>query len=300
MYRITVPATTANIGPGFDAMGMALELYLQIDVKPLEDGSHKVVWSDEGITPLPDDKNLILIALTTTLRKLSREQIGFELIIHDCQIPFSRGLGSSASAIVAGIVAANELSGKPMDTKEIIDWATELEGHPDNVVPAILGGMSISIQASEKVYSTQIPVPNQLGFAVMVPDFELSTKLAREALPNSYSKADCIHNLSRAAFLVASFNNNSLEGLREALNDRIHQPYRIDLIQDGSIVLDRAKEIGAIGEFISGAGPTLIALYDKSNTEFKHLLSEELSKLSTNWTLLDLDVCRQGVTVEVI
>ncbi len=300
MFRITVPATSANIGPGFDAMGLALELYLQIDVQPLDDGIQKIVWSDPSITPLPDDKNLILTALQTTLRRLGHEKQGFELIIHDCQIPFSRGLGSSASAIVAGIVAANELCAKKMNTKDIIDWATELEGHPDNVVPAILGGMSISIQSAEKVYSTQIPVPEKLAFAVLVPDFELSTKLAREALPETYSKSDCIHNLSRAAFLVASFNNNSIEGLREALNDRIHQPYRIGLIQDGAKVLDKTRELGAIGEFISGAGPTLIALYDKSNSEFKHLLSEELSKLSTNWTLLDLDVCRQGVTVEVI
>jgi homoserine kinase len=300
MFRIKVPATSANIGPGFDAMGLALELYLQIDVQPLDNGIQKIVWSDPSITPLPDDKNLILTALKTTLRRLGHEQQGFELIIHDCQIPFSRGLGSSASAIVAGIVAANELCAKKMNTKDIIDWATELEGHPDNVVPAILGGMSISIQSAEKVYSTQIPVPEKLAFAVLVPDFELSTKLAREALPESYSKSDCIHNLSRAAFLVASFNNNSTEGLREALNDRIHQPYRIGLIQDGATVLDKTRELGAIGEFISGAGPTLIALYDKSNSEFKHLLSEELSKLSTNWTLLDLDVCRQGVTVEVI
>lgn len=300
MFRITVPATTANIGPGFDAMGLALNLFLSVDVTPLDSGEQRVVWSDPNMPPLPDDKNLILVSLTTTLRRLNLENLGFELVIRDCQIPLSRGLGSSASAIVAGIVAANELAGRKMSQKDVIDWATELEGHPDNVVPAILGGMSVSFQSDGDVFTTQIPVPMQLGFAVMIPDFELSTKLAREALPDSYSKADCIHNLSRAAYLVASFNNGSLEGLREALNDKVHQPFRIGLIRDGQTILDMTKEIGAVGEFISGAGPTLIALYDKSNAEFKDQLSSELSELSTNWTLLDLDVCRQGVTVEVI
>ena len=300
MFRIRVPATTANIGPGFDAMGLALNLFLSIDVEALNSGDQGVLWTDPNITPLPDDENLILISLKTTLRRLKMENLGFELIIRDCQIPLSRGLGSSASAIVAGIVAANELSGRKMTQKDIIDWATELEGHPDNVVPAILGGMSVSFQADSAVYTSQVPVPIQLGFAVMIPDFELSTKMAREALPENYSKMDCIHNLSRAAFLVASFNNGSLEGLREALNDKVHQPYRISLIRDGKHILKRVQEMGALGEFISGAGPTLIALYDKANEDFKSHLSAELDGLSDNWTLLDLEVCRQGVTVEVI
>lgn len=300
MFRITVPATTANIGPGFDAMGLALNLFLSVDVRALDSGEQRVVWADPKMKPLSDDKNLILISMTTTFRKLNMESQGFELIMRDCQIPVSRGLGSSASAIVAGIIAANEISGRKMTRKDIIDWATELEGHPDNVVPAILGGMSVSFQSNGDVFTTQIPVPAQLGFAVMIPDFELSTKLAREALPKMYSKADCIHNLSRAAYLVGSFNNGSLSGLREALNDKVHQPYRIGLIQDGQHILDKSRELGAAGEFISGAGPTLIALYDKSNEEFKALLSGALDELTTNWTLLDLDVCRQGVTVEVI
>ncbi len=301
MYRITVPATTANIGPGFDAMGLALNLFLSIDVKPLETDEQLVFWSDPNMEPLSDDRNLILNSLKTTLRRLNMEFKGFELNIRDCQIPVSRGLGSSASAIVAGIVAANEICGRKMSQRDIVEWATELEGHPDNVAPAILGGMSVSFQSpSGDVFTTQIPVPMQLGFAVMVPDFELSTKLAREALPKSYSKADCIHNLSRAAYLVASFNNGSLDGLREALDDKVHQPYRIGLIQDGERVLSASKSIGAIGEFISGAGPTLISLYEKSNASFKGELEKELSTLSTNWSLLDLDVCRQGVTVEVI
>ena len=300
MFRITVPATTANIGPGFDAMGLALNLFLSIDVKALDSGEQRVVWSDPKMKPLPDDKNLILVSMTTTLNRLNMDAQGFELTMRDCQIPVSRGLGSSASAIVAGIIAANELAGRKMSQKDIIDWATELEGHPDNVVPAILGGMSVSFESEGDVFTTQIPVPEQLGFAVMVPDFELSTKLAREALPESYSKADCIHNLSRAAYLVASFNNGSLNGLREALNDKVHQPYRIGLIQDGKFILEKTREIGAVGEFISGAGPTLIALYDKSNEGFRSRLAGVLNDLNTNWTLLDLDVCRQGVTVEVI
>ena len=222
MFRITVPATSANIGPGFDAMGLALNLFLSIDVSTLESDEQIVVWSDPQMSPLSDDQNLILISLKTTLRRLNMETRGFKLNIRNCQIPVSRGLGSSASAIVAGIVAANEISGRKMSQKDIIDWATELEGHPDNVVPAILGGMSVSFQSEGSVFTTQVPVPMQLGFAVLVPDFELSTKLAREALPENYSKADCIHNLSRAAFLVASFNNGSLDGLREAQIGRAH------------------------------------------------------------------------------
>ena len=300
MYRISVPATTANIGPGFDAMGLALNLFLVIEVKPIPSVTQCVVWSDPNMSPLPDNKNLILSSLKKTLDRLGLASKGFELDIQDCQIPVSRGLGSSASAIVAGIIAANELAGRPMTQKDIIDWATELEGHPDNVVPAILGGMSVSFQAGLDVFTTQVPVPKQLGFAVLIPDFELSTEDARKALPSDYSKADCIHNLSRAAFLVASFNNNSVDGLREALNDKIHQPFRINLIEDGAYILKRAESVGAIGEFISGAGPTLIALYNKNDASFKDKLSQELSELSNKWTLLDLSVCQQGVTVEVM
>lgn len=300
MYRITVPATTANIGPGFDAMGLALNLYLCIEIEADPSGNQSVYWEDRKVSPLPEDKNLILSALKRTLKKIDRENTGFLLRVMDCQIPPSRGLGSSASAIVAGIYAANAICGQPLSQRDIIELASELEGHPDNVVPAILGGMSISFLAEGRVFTSPISVPPQLGFAVMIPDFELSTEHARKALPDSYSKKDCIHNLSRAAYLVASFSSGSVNGLREALNDRIHQPYRIKLIHEGDTVFSHARSAGALGEYISGAGPTLIALYDKSDKAFTSKMKDSLKSMKNFWTLLDLEVCQEGATIEVI
>ena len=172
-------------------------------------------------------------------------------------VPISRGLGSSAAAIVCGIYAAHYLMDYALSTKEIVSIATELEGHPDNVAPAILGNMVISVMADNKVIYSTIDFPEDIIFNVLIPNFKLSTEKARSVLPKEYKVADCIFNTSRLALLLNFLRDREYENLRICLEDKLHQPYRFDLINNSLEIFEESRKLGALGEFISGAGPTI-------------------------------------------
>jgi len=298
MIRIKVPATTANVGPGFDATGIALELYNILSVeKALE--SQEFIWPD-GRDPFPEADNLVLQACRYVLSKHPDKQIGFSIHMDECNIPISRGLGSSAAAIVAGLYAANYLLDDMYSVEDIINFATELEGHPDNVVPAILGGMVIStVEDSEVLYST-VNFPKDIVFNVMIPNFKLSTSKARKVLPETYSRSECIQNISRASMLINALSVREYDKIRPCLKDVIHQPYRIPLIHDGAEIMHKSEELGALGEFISGAGPTLIALSLNNQENFKASMTHYLSSLEHKWLLKQVTINSSGTSIEVI
>lgn len=298
MIRIKVPATTANFGPGFDAVGIALNLYNTFKIEKSDSGQ-KVVWeSEEALLPL--EKNLVYTTILAVLKKYGREEMGFNLYMSDCAIPISRGLGSSAAAIVGGIYGANHLMDDMLDVEVIIDLATALEGHPDNVVPAILGGMVISIMDEDKVIHSTVNFPEDVHFNVMVPDFKLSTEKARAVLPTTYKRQDCISNISRIGLLVNAIHCREYDKFRYGLVDKIHEPYRIQLIENGESILKKSEEYGALGEFISGAGPTLIALTHKDNDTFQEQMKDYLAHLSDHWSISKLTLNDRGVEIEVI
>jgi homoserine kinase len=294
MAKIRVPATTANMGPGFDVLGMALNLYNDIVIRERK-GETRVY--NEGVLSEEDYReNMIYTSLIKALDKYNYKYDGFEIRVARCSIPISRGLGSSSACIVGGIYAANALMGYVMSDDDIIDMATEIEGHPDNVVPAALGGMVASLTVDGKVTYSRVNVPKKLRFITMIPSFKVSTAMAREVMPSSYSKADVVFNISRVAMLINAMNNEELDKLRVCFGDRIHEPYRKTLIENADLIFEKAREFGALGEFVSGSGSTLMTVSDKADANrIKKQMEEFLSTIEGNWIVKILEPDFEGV-----
>jgi homoserine kinase len=296
MVRIKIPATSANIGPGYDCLGLALDLFNEITIEK-QDNKIEVLWECENPGISLED-NLFYTSLLKTLNKYGKGDLGGKLTIKEINIPVSRGLGSSASAIVGGIYAANYLMDDIMSTEDVLDLATEMEGHPDNVAPAILGNMVLSTMHNEQVLYSVIDFPKDLAFKVMTPDFKLSTEKSRSVLPETYKIKDIVSNSSHLALMIEFLRKKEYNKLRICLEDRLHQPYRFPLINNSLDIFDKSKELGAIGEFISGAGPTLIALVEKDNMEYDLAMGLFLSTLKDNWVINDFNINNTGTIIE--
>ncbi len=291
-FKLKVPATSANFGPGFDTIGMALELYNEFEVEKIPSGIEFL-----GCDNIPLEDNMVYTSVHKVLSKYNYPIEGIRINAKEINIPFSRGLGSSAASIVAGTMIANQLMNDILSMEDIINLATEIEGHPDNVVPAALGGLSVSILEGGRITYSKVNVPENLRFAVMIPDFVLSTQEARKAIPDTFTKADCVFNISRAAMLMATMNNGEIDKLRVATGDKIHQPYRSKLIPGIEGIFEKAKELGSKAETISGAGSTLLAVIDKNNTGFNTEMVKYLNTLNQNWQVKILKVDTQGVRI---
>ena len=263
MIRVQVPATTANLGPGFDCLGMALELYNMVEMIPTSRGL-TIEITGEGAADVPrDERNLVYQAAQRVFHQLGYSPAGLKLRLSN-QIPVARGLGSSTSAIVGGVIAANLLAGGRLSVKDIITLSSSIEGHPDNVAPAVLGGIVVSVQAEGEVKFLKIQPPQNLKGVVAVPDFTLTTKTFREALPTQVAFQDAAFNVGRVALLVAALQQGDLGLLGTAMEDRLHQSFRSSLIPGFKKVLAAAKLAGARGVTLSGAGPTVIAFADSN------------------------------------
>jgi homoserine kinase len=295
MIKISVPATTANIGPGFDCLGMALNLFLEISVEKKEVGK-TFKWMN-GLASIPIEKNLIYQTIESIL-KMNNQKINYEISVLKNDIPISRGLGSSASAITAGVYAANYLLENIYSDHELLNIACDLEGHPDNVVPAIKGGFQISKKINNEYITSEIKPPTTLDFIVMVPDFEVNTDKARAILPDQYSKKITYESVANAAFLVNAFNNSNFSLISIYLDDFLHQPYRIKLINDGVKILRHSKSLNAYGEFISGSGPTLISLIE-NNPSFVTKMRDFLEALNDDWKIYKTNINTTGIEIEV-
>ena len=258
--RVRIPATTANCGPGFDTLGIACTLYNEVVLELAGPaGQVEISVSGDGADTLPtNSRNLVLRAVRTVLDKVGETQTGIRLSLVNA-IPLSRGLGSSSAAIVGGLTAANAIVGNRFNQAEILDMATEMEGHPDNVAPALYGGFTISVMTGGQVTCLRLPLPQQLKLVVCIPEFRLSTHKARQAIPTMAPHKDAVYNVSRAALLVGALASGRLECLGEALNDKLHQPYRAPLIPGMPEVFAAGRAAGALGVAISGAGPSLMA-----------------------------------------
>lgn len=260
---IKVPATSANCGPGFDCVGIACNLYNTLTLSLSESNEIKLEATGHGEGLLkPSERNFAVKAIRNVLQELGYYKTGINIKMHN-DVPMSRGLGSSSAAIVGGMTAANAVLGGKLDKQRLFELATQMEGHPDNVAPAIYGGITVSIMDGNKPYCMTIKPPDNLQMIAVVPEFPLATKLAREALPKEVVFADATFNVSRAALFVASMCQNDMSLLEYALKDRLHQPYRSKFIPGMKKVFTAAKKAGAIGCFISGSGSTLMAFAPK-------------------------------------
>ena len=258
--RVRVPASTANLGPGFDALGMALGLYNEIEVEIAGTGLTLGV-EGEGAEKLQSlgERNLVARSVTGTLLRLGVRADGVRVRMLN-RIPLSRGLGSSSAAAMGGVAAAVALAGARLDFEELLDLALPFEGHPDNITPALLGGLTVSTVVEGKVRCVKLPVPDGLQAIAVIPEFHLSTAKARNVLPPTVPRADAVFNVGRVALFLAAMQAGRLDLLREAAQDRLHQPYRAPLVPGMQEVLMEGNRAGALACFLSGAGPTLLAL----------------------------------------
>ena len=285
MMHIKVPATYANVGPGFDSIGVALELYNHLWFEEIEQGVEIIVKKEHEIKIPTDKNNLIYKTMVDFFAETGNVMPGVRLIQKD-DIPMVRGLGSSAACIVAGLLAANHMSGCHYSREQLAQIAAKIEGHPDNSNPALFGGMVVGALDHNEMRHVKLDLPKDLVFAIMVPDFPVSTEDSRKVLPDMYTKADAIFNASRAALLVASIYAGNYENLAMAMQDRIHQPYRSQLIPDMDRIFKAAKNYGALATYLSGAGSTLMAVLTDDKAEvFQQKMAAYLKAIPNEWQL---------------
>ncbi|MEN6549126.1 MAG: homoserine kinase [Armatimonadia bacterium] len=260
MEQVTVwaPATIANLGPGFDTLGMALSLYNVVELAFADTTTVEI--EGEGADTLPrDDTHLILSSAAALAREAGMEVPGWRLRQVN-NIPLARGLGSSSAAIVGGLVAANELLDLGASAEELLQLGASIEGHPDNVAPAIYGGLTVCC-GSEEMCCLPLPAPEIL-VVVAIPDFEISTEAARKVMPASIPHADGVYNAAHAAMTLAALTSGRLEYLSCGMRDRLHQPYRAHLVPGFEQVQEAALRSGAYSACLSGSGPTIAAFAD--------------------------------------
>lgn len=261
-----IPASTTNLGPGFDVLGLALQLYSRLTLTTADTDTH-VTISGVDADKLPNTTDHIGVQAVELVfqRSGTPRPKGFRVDIEN-GIPAIRGLGGSGTAILGGLLTANALCGEPFSQPELLAFATELEGHPDNVAASLYGGLVVSAQDGHDVHTIKLTCPPELSLALAIPNFPLSTEQARGVLPESVSFADAVYNTSRSTLLIASIATGKLEMLRTAMNDKLHQPYRTALIPGFDAVAAAAIDAGALSVALSGAGPT-VAAYCLENAE---------------------------------
>ena len=255
--RVRVPATSANLGPGFDALGLALALHNEVIVEPAADVSVSVDGEGRGRLDT-SAKNLVARAVALAHEVAGRPFTGARLRCIN-RIPLSRGLGSSAAAWVGGLLAANALMGEPLDRDALLTAAARAEGHPDNVAAALLGGLTVSCADGARITAVSLPAPRQIQWVVLLPEREASTHEARAVLPETLSRADAVFNVQRVSLLLAALAGGRTELLDLAMQDRLHQPYRLRLFPWMEAVATAGRRAGGLGCVLSGAGPSMLA-----------------------------------------
>jgi len=268
VFSIRVPATSANLGAGFDCLALAIDMY----------NTFTFTHAPRGFR----GDNLIYRSYYAVFKYLGAEIIDIKIDV-DSNIPISRGLGSSASCIVAGVLAANKILNFPLSDGEILNIANSIEGHPDNVSAALNGGITISAADNGKVLTNKIIPPDLIKLVALVPEFELSTKESRSVIPREISLENAVFGIQRTALLLSSLMNGNLEFLRFATEDKIHQPYRMKLIKNSEKIFHTAYELGALAVFLSGAGPTIMCIIQKEDDRFKSQLDDKLKNISGGW-----------------
>lgn len=291
--KFRIPATSANIGSGFDALGIALSMYNEVEIE--ESDSLKITSLDGVQVPTGED-NLIYVSACRLYEECGRPLPKGLKIAQSNVIPMTRGLGSSSACVAAGLLGANYLLGKPLSREELVNIACSIEGHPDNTTPALLGGLTSAAVENGRVYAVTLHVADKFRFAAFIPDFELKTSVARGILPKTVSRDDAVYNLSRSALMAGSLATGNVENLRIAVQDRLHQPYRLGLIPGAEKIFDLSYEYGSYATYISGAGPTVMAIISRRHEEeFESEMTRELERRSLgNWRTVILDVDSGG------
>jgi len=290
---VRVPATTANLGPGFDCLGMALDMWNEVSFHPGGEGIH-VHIEGEGADKLPHNRNNLILQAAARLYEISEVSFPSSLEMN-CRnaIPTSSGLGSSASAVIAGLVGAKKLLNSPISDLDLLALAAEFEGHADNVAACLLGGLVVAVKAESGWIAEKVPM-QPLKAVVVLPDIALSTRQARAVLPESINRKDAIANVGRAALLVQALRDGRKDLLVTAMQDCLHQPYRLKLMPGAQEALQAAHKAGAYGAALSGAGPSLIAFADERLDEVSNAMQQAFNNTNIECRVFQTQSTVQG------
>lgn len=288
MIEICVPATSANIGPGYDTLGLSLDLYNKVSFS-----KNSIEFEISGCEKrYCNQDNLIYKSFREAERILGLEAQNIKINIKS-EIPVSRGLGSSAACVVSGVLGAYTVHDLDINTDEILKIATKIEGHPDNIAPCIYGGLTASFLDGDKIYTNKYNINNDFVFYAFIPDFELSTADSRRILPKEIKHSDAVYNLSRLPILINSLETGNMEAIKNSIKDKLHQPYREKLIYEVEEIKNIIKNQGDSAYYISGAGPTVMCI--SKNDKLDHVLKESVKTLKNKWSIKKLKIDCSGM-----
>ncbi|RPJ26418.1 MAG: homoserine kinase [Chloroflexi bacterium] len=297
---VRVPATSANLGPGFDSLGIALDLWNEAEFTPTNDKKISLTIEGEGREKLSTGaSNAIVDAALQVYNLAGKPYHGMQIHCLN-RVPLGSGLGSSSAALLTGMLGANAMLGEPFSREEILKLAIETEGHPDNVAPAMLGGLVASIIHDSHVVSLRLTLTDQrapIHITVVFPDFDFPTKQARLLLPKQIELKDAIYNISRAVIVTEAFRLGDLDMLNEAMSDKLHQPYRLPLIPGAPEAMEAAKQAGASAVALSGAGPSLIAFSSNSDSAIGEAMKRAFEAAGLQARVFQLAMSDHGAEV---
>lgn len=290
---VHVPATTANLGPGYDCLGLALGLHNEVTLALADEPGVEI--DGEGAEALPQDRTHLVLGAAQAAADAAGETLPVLALRQMNRIPLARGMGSSSAAIVGGVVAANTLLDLDLTERQMLDIATAVEGHPDNVAPALLGGLTVCCTLeSGEVLAERLDVAEGLSCVVAIPDFEVATHDAREALPQTIDHADGVFNLCRVGLIVAALSAGDFDVLGEAMRDRLHQPWRAHLVPGMDDAISAALDAGAHGAALSGSGPTVAAFVSDGGEEVGEAMVNAFRRAGTAAIARELPLAAEG------
>lgn len=295
MICVRVPATSANMGAGFDTLGLALNLYSRLEVEETDSGLEIITVNNNG-TVQNDKSNLIYRAMNKIFDETGYRPKGLR-IKQDSEIPMTRGLGSSSACIIGGMLAANAMSGRTVPYSEILDMAAKMEGHPDNVGPALYGGLCVSATVDNKAIAKSIKLRKGLKFAVMVPDFYVPTRKSRALLPEKVDIHDASDNISSALMFYSAMIKGDYGMLRYGVRDKLHQPYRKHYIDGFDDIFNMTYEKGSLATYLSGSGPTIVSILNENAFVFKKEMETFFIENSHRWRCMILECDNVGSVV---
>lgn len=292
-FQVKVPATSANIGSGFDVMGMALSVYNVFEVEEIKENSEIIFEGFE--LEYSNRDNIFYKSMILLLDKYKYKYNGFKITLKENNIPIARGLGSSSSCIVGGLIAANKIMKNKITKEELVKIATDIEGHPDNVSPAILGGLVVTVVEDDKLYYNKVDISEDIVFSCYIPNFKVSTEEARKIIPKKIKLSDGIYNVGHSMLTLLAFINKDYDLLKISCRDKFHQNYRGSLIEGYENILCKFDNYGAMGTFISGSGPTIIGIF---KSEYMGNTIKMEKDLKNEVKLINLIVDNKGAQVE--
>lgn len=300
MVRVRVPATSANMGPGFDCFGIAFNLYNEMAACEIEKGIEiSSPGSDTCYNEARNKHNLVYQAMNLVFKKSGYKCKGIRIIHEKSDIPRTRGLGSSAACVVGGVLLANEIAGQPFSKRELLNLAVSLEGHSDNATAAMYGGFAASFIQKDVTYFQTVNVSDMLRFVLMVPHFTVSTQKSRKTLPKMVKLGDAVHNISHASMLAMAFSTGNFKGLPLLFHDTIHEKYRKNAIPHADVIMKASHKFGAYGTYVSGSGPTIAAVVSQKNTDkYMEFMQNFIKENEYEYDIISASVDNRGALID--